>query len=365
MSSYAFDFITLNHRMVRTADIRAGNATACSEFEQDTIDFIKQWLSHATEFRLHTSGSTGQPKQISIHRRQMESSAIATIEAFGLKPHTQALVCLPTKYIAGKMMLVRAMVNQMPIVALEPSSNPLEHVPDPTPIHLTAMVPLQIQTIIDSGFASRLNHIPTVLIGGAAIPSRLKEKMKKHLHTRVIATYGMTETISHVAYQDVLTSEEDGEYTVLPGIRIDIDSRGCLVIRANYLDQPVITNDLCTKIDDKTFRWLGRIDHVINTGGVKVIPEIVESAVEKAFTKLHIEQRFFAGGVNDEKLGQAVQLFIEGKALSDQTKDKLKHELTKYLTEYQLPKKIIYVEKFPETPTGKVNKSAFLSHSHD
>lgn len=331
--------------------------TGSTAFEKSTLAFCRQWLTGENEFILHTSGSTGAPKPITLTRAQMEASARLTLQALQLAPGMNALVCLDTHYIAGKMMLVRSLTGGLNIIAVEPSANPLPHLRER--IDFAAFVPLQIESILDQS-KDALDRIGCAIIGGAAVSVTLQKKMQ-HTSCRLYATYGMTETISHIALQKLNGEEATDFFTVQPGVNIQLDARGCLTIRADYLGvQPVITNDLAEVLSPATFRWLGRADHIINTGGVKVSPEKIEKAFEKLFYEKGMAGRFFVSGLPDAHLGQQVILVIESKEWPPEQQQSLLKEVAPLLGKYETPKKICFLEKFAETATGKINRPATL-----
>lgn len=358
---YSLDSLLLNGKTVTTKHIIDGNLKGNTDFEKETLLFLNEWLTGKESFHINTSGSTGPPKIITISREQMMLSARATIDALNLLPGTTALVCLHTRYIAGKMMLVRAILNQMKIVAVEPSSNPIENLPQDIEIHFAALVPLQLKVILESRFSYRLNRIRDIIVGGAAVSASLRQKIVSMLHTNVYATYGMTETITHIALQKMDKAAQENVFTVLPGVSISMDERGCLVVGSEYLKEPVISNDLVEIFGQDKFRWLGRIDHVINSGGIKVIPEQVEKAVDEAMKTLGIERRFFVTGQSHEFLGEKVVLFIEGEKLDDEIEESIYNELTKKLSPYELPKEMTYRHSFFFTETGKINISVTIA----
>lgn len=329
-----------------------------SDFEKSTLKFCKAWLTGQQEFTLQTSGSTGAPKPIILHRTQMEASATQTIDALELKAGETALVCLDTKYIAGQMMLVRSLIAGMNILAIEPSSNPFEKTEGEI-IDFVALVPYQLENIIEHA-SVKLNQVRCAIIGGAAVSHSLKEKMKSTGCT-LFATYGMTETISHIALQRLNKNYPQDYFEAFPTISLRSDSRGCLCIKANYLEEEVITNDLVELFDGRKFKWLGRVDNVINSGGIKVIPEKVEMIFEKILDQFQIKNRFFIAGLGNEKLGNQVTILIEGSAFTDEIQKKILIEASQTLTKYELPKEFLFIQHFKETATGKINRYATVS----
>jgi O-succinylbenzoic acid--CoA ligase len=331
--------------------------TGSTPFEKATLTFCRQWLTGEQHFTLHTSGSTGTPKNIVLTRVQMEASAQLTIQALQLKPGGNALVALDTQYIAGKMMLVRSLLHQLNIIAVEPGANPLKNIRER--IDFAAFVPLQLERILEES-KELLDQVRCAIIGGAPVSVALHQKMQ-HTTCRLYATYGMTETISHIALQKMNGVDATDFFIVQQGVNIQLDERGCLVIQAPYLGaQPVITNDLAEILSPITFRWLGRADHILNTGGLKVSPEKIEKAFEQIFYQKGITSRFFVGGLPDAHLGQQVVLVMESPAWAQAEQQALLEEVAPLLGKYETPKRIFFLARFAETATGKVNRPATL-----
>jgi O-succinylbenzoic acid--CoA ligase len=311
--------------------------------------FLESWFSESSYIIVQTSGSTGAPKKIKLDKVQMTNSALATGEFFNLKENTKALLCLSANYIAGKMMIVRAIVLGWDIHLVAPLSNPLESVTQK--FDFCAMVPLQVQSSLKC-----IENIKTLIIGGGEVSVSLQNSLAK-LKTSCYATYGMTETITHIAVKQLNNFREDilntNHYTLLPNIKISKDKRGCLVINApNLSENKIITNDIVNIFSDSSFEWLGRFDNVVNSGGVKLFPEQIEFKLSKL-----IKQRFFIAGMPDEKLGQKLVLVIESRVrLID---DKLDYEKCK-LEKYEKPKKVYFLNNFIETTTGKIKRNETL-----
>jgi O-succinylbenzoic acid--CoA ligase len=332
-----------------------------SDFEKSTLKFCHDWLNGQQEFHIHTSGSTGAPKSIALLRTQMEASAKQTIDSLNLKAGETALVCLDTKYIGGQMMLVRSLIAGMNIIAIEPSSNPFENLMDQS-IDFVALVPYQIENIIDH-VPEQLNRVHCAIIGGAAISHSLNEKIKK-CNGHIYATYGMTETISHIALQRLNGDNVQDYFEALPSVQLRLDNRGCLRIKTNYLQGEITTNDLVELAGVRKFRWLGRVDNIINSGGIKIIPEKIEKVFEKIFDSFKIKNRFFVTGLPDKKLGSKVTIVIEGVAFDEEFQKQVLLEVKQILTKYELPKEFIFVTHFTETVTGKINRMATIASIH-
>ncbi len=310
------------------------------DFEIGIGDFLLDWASERPTLEVQTSGSTGSPKTIVLKKAQMIHSARATGAHFGLSEGDSALLCLPGAGIAGKMMLVRAMVLGLHLDYVKPSSNPLGDTLKN--YDFAAMVPLQLQNSIN-----QLDRIKTLIVGGAPVSRTLKDQIKKS-KTQIFETYGMTETITHIASRR-LNGEEADSFTLLPNIKISQDDRGCLVIDApNIADEIITTNDLVELEDENSFRWLGRADSVINSGGIKLVPEQIEEKLSGS-----IADRFFLAGLPDKKLGQKLVLFVEN---ADLNKTELLKNLSSLnnLSKYEVPKEIVLLGSFAETPTGKI-----------
>ena len=315
-------------------------------YEQEIGDFLLDWLDASTTVSVMTSGSTGKPKRIHLKKQQMVHSAKATGHFFGLEAGFSVLHCLPSQFIAGKMMWVRAMVLGLEIDYVAPSTTP-DIVKQ---YDFAAMIPLQLENSLP-----KIDLINTLIIGGAPMSKVLKGKIQNH-KTRIFETYGMTETITHIAAKQVNPSVAGAEnvFKTLPEVGISRDSRSCLVIDAPALaDTKIITNDIVALLSETEFIWKGRNDNVINSGGVKLVPEEIESVVSHL-----IPSPFFVAGLPDETLGERLVLFIEGNLDVVVLKEKLDKIPT--LDKFQKPKEIISLPNFIRTPNGKIQRAKTL-----
>lgn len=355
-TTYPYDTIQINGRTILIQDIRSGATLPQSGFEASTYAFIRDWYSGAELFTQPTSGSTGNPREITITRAGMIASAGMTQRAVGLQAGWQALVCLNTAYIAGKMMLARSFVTGMKIIAVEPSGNPFIALTPDQPIDFTALVPLQIHDLIRSEKSTWFNRINTILVGGAALDPETR-KMLQQYPCRFFATYGMTETISHIALMPLNGPSQSEYFTVLPGIITGLDERGCLTIQGSYLAEKIITNDLVERVDEFNFRWLGRWDNIINTGGIKVIPEKLETEIQKIFSRLGVHQNFFVSSVPDNRLENKVVLIVEHE-ISEDLRVRLNEEMLTTITRHEIPKHIFSARSFIFTASGKIDRNA-------
>jgi O-succinylbenzoic acid--CoA ligase len=341
------------------ADIQSVDISTLSfsPYLQKTIEFCKEWLSGKETFIVNTSGSTGTPKPIEISRTQMLESVRLTQLAFGLKGGETALVCLHTDYIAGKMMLIRGLELGWQMLLQEPSSNPLEKITEP--FDFVAFVPLQLQTIIEKTpeKISLLNQFKTIILGGAGISTSL-ETFIESLQVPVYHTYAMTETITHIATRLLNTSQKQPYFKAIEGVKIKLDERECLCITSPTTNfEEITTNDIAEIIDNQYFKIVGRIDNIINSGGIKIQLENIESNLEKVWVKLKLTQRFFCMGIPHDTFGQILVLCIEGSSLDKELETLIIKELSLLVDKYQLPKKIFYKKHFLETETGKIKRT--------
>ncbi|MFD2933321.1 AMP-binding protein [Spirosoma flavum] len=348
-------------------------------YEDDALVFCRAWLKGQQTFTLYTSGSTGTPKPIQLTRAQMRSSAHLTGQTLGLQAGDTSLVCLNIRYVAGIMMLVRGLELGLPMTIIEPSGNPLLNL-DPATDHFafTAFVPLQLQTILESNNPAYqvdklpiLNGMKAILVGGAATSPAL-ERALQVITAPVYATYGMTETVSHIALRRLNGPNTSELFTALTGAELGTDERGCLHITSAATNfERVQTNDVVDLVDSSTkgnrqFRLLGRADRVINSGGVKVQPEQVEQVIQNVITT--VDQfstisgiRLFVTGLPDERLGQRVVVFTEQLPINSQQWMAVQEAVWEKLGPYAVPKELITVTQFSETPTGKIDQKATVA----
>ncbi len=314
------------------------NESPLEEWQQEILAFLQLWNNDLLTLTVLTSGSTGVPKEIEVLKNSMQQSALNTGLFFNLKKGDTALLCLPVNYVAGKMMLVRAIVLQLKLVCVKPSQS----INSNQKIDFAALTPMQINQSIDSIF-----NFKKVIIGGSKLEESTKEKLLKIKTTIFFETYGMTETVSHIAIKNI--SKQENYFRLLPNISMQYDERKCLVLSVPYIsDKQIFTNDLVEIIDATKFKFLGRIDNVINSGGIKILPEIVEEKL-----KPYIPFNFVISSKQDDLLGEKLVLIIEGvenKKLVNKLALVFKNELTKY----QIPKDIIFIKNIPKTINGKI-----------
>ena len=332
-----------------------------NEHEQHVVQITKMWLNGIPEFSFQTSGSTGKPKKITFRREQLIASAELTARALDLKPGFNALISLDTQFIAGAMMVIRSLVTGMNMIVRTPASNPLDQMEDP--IDFAAFVPYQVDTILRKSPDS-FHKIKIILIGGTSISIALAEALKDQTAS-CYATYGMTETITHIALQKLNGPDRQQAFHLLPGISATLDERGCLVIKASHLgERPHITNDLATILDETQFLIKGRIDDVINSGGLKIHPEKIERVVERIFQQFKIQRRFFITGQPHEQLGAQVVLVVEGSPLPSEIEAGIFNRLGQLIGKFEMPKSLFYIPAFRETATQKIDRLETMRDTH-
>lgn len=349
--------IHINGKYYDEEDILAGKNFPQDELLLKAINIIRKWLNGEQLFQMKTSGSTGKPKTIDIHRRQIEASVNFTAQALKLQRNQVSLICLNLDYIAGFMMLIRGLALGMKMIVIPPNANPLQDLQDAENIDFTAMVPLQLQSILElPEHLASLNKMKKILVGGGPVHSEMIRKIQK-LDCQVYGTYGMTETVSHIALRCLNGKNKQSWFQAFPEVIIDQDNRGCLTIQSILTNhQKLITNDRVELIDPHRFKWLGRIDNVINSGGIKIQIEPLEEKIASIFTKEGIMNDFLVSGFPDRKLGERVVLVVEGALEKDKTF--LLSKLKQDLPPHHAPKDIIVLPHFQRTSTQKIDRKS-------
>lgn len=313
----------------------------------DIVSFLTEWFDSREYVIGHTSGSTGTPKEIRLLKSDMMASARLTNEFFGINDRSVLLLCLSPNYIAGKMMIVRTLLSGANLLVVKPSSSPLKEIN--RCIDFAAMVPMQVQeSLADPVTRERISCIRQLIIGGAAVSSAL-ELALSGLPVRCFSTYGMTETVSHIALRELNTRYPG--YTALGNVTFSQDNRECLCIHAPHLSNVVfVTNDIVRLSGKNRFEWLGRYDNVINSGGVKLFPE----EIEKKISGLIPGKRYYITGMSDGRLGQKAVLVIEDEVWTNNRLIELNAKMKRSLSAYQVPKEIRFMPHFHETYSGKI-----------
>tara|TARA_X000000950_G_scaffold135138_2_gene168152 strand:+ start:6479 stop:7552 length:1074 start_codon:yes stop_codon:yes gene_type:complete len=306
-------------------------------YEMAIGNFFMNWMDKNDYINVKTSGSTGDPKIIQISKQAMVRSAIRTGNFFDVKIGDTALHCLPTDFIAGKMMLVRAIILGLSLEIVEPSANPMKD--QYKNFDFVAMTPMQVHNSLD-----QLDQIKTLIIGGAPIYPELNQKLVER-HNRCFETYGMTETVTHIAVSKLAVPKKP--FKALDGINLKVDKDGCLIVDApDITDKLIYTNDMVEMHDEKNFTYLGRRDNVVNSGGVKIFPEVVERKLAN-----YIDHPFFVFGLTDKILGEKLVLIVEGE-LDDLAEIQKQQLSCVSLEKFEAPKEIFFVSKIM-TNNGK------------
>lgn len=332
-------------------------------------EFISEWNNEAQTIHVQTSGSTGAPKKLNVRKDRMIESAKMTCNFLGLQPGDTALLCMNLDYIGAKMMVVRSLVRQLHLVQVAPSGHPLATVD--VPITFAAMVPLQVYNSLHvPEEREKLRQIKHLIIGGGAIDDVLAAQLHDFPHA-VWSTYGMTETLSHIALRRLNGLESSSWYTPLQGIKVSTNADDCLVIDAPKLcDTPIVTNDIAEIREISTsegknvlaFRIIGRRDNVINSGGVKIQMEELERLIRPFLTMPYMVTK-----CKSEKFGEIVVLMVEKEGDDEGATVEEKSELPmlrailrllhRALPRYWEPRLYLSVDRIPMTETGKPNRA--------
>ncbi len=359
-------WLTLNGRRIAPACFDENIAADFSPCERHTLRFCRQWLAGRESFVVPTSGSTGEPKTIILKREQMRASARLTGRALGLRTGDKALVCLSTEHVAGMMMLVRGFELGLALTVVTPSRNPLAAYTEETRFDFTAFVPLQLQEILTATPAKKaiLNRMRAILVGGAPVDDSLLRQIAT-LEAPAYHTYGMTETVSHIALRRLNGPQASDCFKPLDGVEISLGPQDCLMVKSVLTgDRPLLTNDRIELRPDGRFRWLGRLDNVINSGGFKVQAEKVEKALEPLLPQYPplADRRFFVGPLSHQQWTQAVVVVIEGPPVAPAVEAELRARLRQGgLRHYEVPRYFYYRPRLLETPTGKIDRRANLA----
>nr|WP_320058237.1 AMP-binding protein [uncultured Bacteroides sp.] len=328
-----------------------------SPFLQELYLFLNDWFSPSPYITVQTSGSTGTPKQLTVFKEQMIQSARLTCDFLHLKPGDAALLCMPLQYIAGKMMVVRALVADLNLILRTPSGHPLADIH--CPLKFAAMVPLQVYNSLQiPEEKERLSQIELLIIGGGAIDTALEREINQ-LPNIVYSTYGMTETLSHIALRRLNGAEASSHYQPFSSVKLTLSPDNTLVINAPLVcSEQITTNDVAKIFEDGTFTILGRKDNIINTGGIKVQAEEVEETLRPI-----ISNSFAITSVPDRRLGEAIVLLIENVP----NLETIKEQIDLLLPKYQRPKHMYRVEHLPITGSGKVDRAMcrLLAQKHN
>lgn len=309
--------------------------------------FRNEWNNSSSCIRIHTSGSTGEPKDILLPKKLMRNSALRTIDFFGITPESHLHLILSPEYIAGKMMILRSMISSCILTYENPSNDPRLNEDS---VDLIAAVPSQVRKIIEN---KRFDRQRTrLLIGGSAIPLSTR-RMIAGSGIEAYESYGMTETASHVALRKI-TSDPDVPFTLLKGIKASADNDGALHLKSEDFD--LHTTDIVEMTGTNSFRYLGRKDMAIVCGGLKIHPELLENKLSALFSEMLPEGSFAVTPVPDDKWGEIPVLAIEKASFADGISERLQQSASWKELGYSRPKKIIVIGEIPLTGNGKINR---------
>lgn len=318
-----------------------------SEFQKDLETFLNEWHNDEPTVWVHTSGSTGVPKPMQVEKERMKASARLTCRFLGLQAGDTALLCMPLAYIAGKMVVVRSLVAGLKLVLVPPCGHPLQGLQEaPT---FAAMIPMQVYNSLQVPEEERLlKQIKHLIIGGGAIDKNLADALKD-FPNQVWSTYGMTETLSHIALRRLNGQEASDWYTPFESVSIRLSEEGTLIIHApEVCANELITNDIAEINEAGKFRILGRKDNIINSGGIKIQIEEVEGKL-----KAHLPEPIQITAAPDAKFGEVVVL-LYNKVSDEETIRRICQEV---LPPYWQPKRFLPVDGLPLTGTGKPDRA--------
>lgn len=315
----------------------------CLWYHRDLACFLDEWHNKSPFIKVRTSGSTGIPKEITVRKTQMDQSARITSSFLGLKKNDKALLCLPVSYIAGKMMVVRALIAGLDLHILKPDGHPLAGLNQH--IDFVAMTPMQVYNSLQvPEEAKKLKEIRIVIIGGGFIDKEIEEALSE-FPNNIYSTYGMTETLSHIALRKLNSKETSGYYVPFPSVKLSVSKEGTLVIDAPLVcDNILYTNDIVELLPDGRFKILGRKDNVINSGGIKIQTEILEEKISS-----FLKSGFAITSVPDNKFGEAIVLLSEDEIDTE--------TFNEYLPKQEIPKYILKVDKIPLTVSNKIDRA--------
>ena len=328
-----FSSITIENAILKIED-----SIIEEDWLKDCLIFLKSYKNQ-TEFTFQTSGTTGKKKKIKVLKEQMIFSASATLQYFNLKPSQKVFLSLSTNYVAGKMMIVRAIIGKLSLTLAPPSTSPSKYISEE--YDFAPFVPMQMLDLLESG---KIKNFDKILIGGGNVDSRLLNPLAD-FKTVIFESFGTTETLTHFAIKRLLPDKEN-YFKTLPGFTVKTNNDNELILNKNKLiKESLCTKDLIKLKSESEFQWIGRSDNLINSGGVKIIPEEVEKKIQQ-----YITTPFVIVGLTDEKFGEIVVLVSEGKTIEELKNTALN------ISKYELPKKYFVLNEFPRTESGKIKR---------
>ncbi len=327
-------------------ELIVGKEGISDPLKEKLFSFLQEWLDNDVHITLKTSGTTGPPKIMRIDKQRMIISARMTGQFFGLKPGMKALLCLSPEFIAGKMMVVRAMELNLDLITTSLEANPLKDLNQM--VDFAAMVPLQVAHTLRQQ-PEKFELVKTLIIGGAALPIGIEDDLQ-NVPTACWHTYAMTETLSHVALRAINGPQKSEWFTPMQGVEFSLDDRGCLIVNVQAVAEfPVVTNDL-VEMKGQQFRVLGRIDDVIISAGHKLHPAIIEQKLSKL-----INTPFFLASEDHPEAGQILVLYLEGK-FSNHEINELSNHIKALLEPKEIPRKVVAIPEFKYLKSGKIDR---------
>ncbi|MDR9398388.1 MAG: AMP-binding protein [Salibacter sp.] len=326
------------------SQLSAQQLSIMPQWKQNVFTFLREWFDENDYIRAQTSGSTGKPKTIKLSKESMRNSAKMTNEFFDLGNGQNALLCMDARFIAGKMMIVRSLQADMNLTIVEPQSNLSDSLQ--TAYDFSAMVPLQVKESIQA-----LDSIKTLIIGGGPVDADLESKLQE-ISTKCYSTYGMTETTSHVAVRAINGSDRNEYYNAMQGVSFSLSKEKTLVIDAPHLNvKSLKTNDV-VELQENSFKWIGRSDFTVNSGGVKLQPESIEKKISQ-----FVNVPLYLTGTPDEKLGEKLIMYVESQE-NEAIKKGLENAF-QTLDQYEIPKEVIYRKSLERTKSGKIKRIVY------
>ncbi len=349
-----FDFpgIILNDRLFPIEDLQSFSKEMIEsdipDWEKNIYRFIVDFLDDKDYIEQESSGTTGNPTLFKLSKKSMIESALRTVDFFNLKFAQSALLCLPIEYIAGKMMVVRSFVSCLNLFWEAPSSMPA--IDKYGKIDFCAMVPLQVFNSFSN--YEFIRNIKNLIIGGSELRPELIARFRE-VNNNAYETYGMAETCSHVALRKITGGNPDEYFKAIPGVEFELDDRGCLIIKADYLDNVVQTNDVVELINNQQFIWKGRYDNLINSGGVKVKPEELEAEIGQV-----LDLDFAIIGLPDKELGQMIVFVAESD--KELNPEEILAVIKEVVSKHHIPKKFFAVKEFPRNKAFKIDRKKLV-----
>ncbi len=320
------------------------NKEKLDSIDKDLYPFLIEWQGDSSHISTNTSGSTGIPKKISLQKTHMIVSGNASIDFFNLKTGDTFLICLPIKTIGGKMMLIRSILSKGKIIIIKPSKNPIKELD--VNIDFCALTPFQLAKSLEENL--NINYIDKLIIGGGPVNESLVEKIE-NIKTKCYHTYGMTETISHIAVKKLNYTKKKLDFKCLNHVQISVNNKGNLIIKSKDIGiESMTTNDIVKITGNESFKWIGRSDNIVNSGGVKISPERIEYELSK---KLPFDS-FFITSIYDSKLVE--KLIIISKSTTTITT--IRSAIESIKDNILRPKDIYLIDEFKYTISNKINR---------